>query len=357
MATGYAPPLTALAKLSEFNSDDSLSIARHIAQVDLFMGSRAEPGKVNGLPYWTGWGMSDPRRLPEQEKRRAMMAAVALSGVTTSLDDATPCVWRGDILDAAIRGGDAFEGERFDQATFSKAQAAAYVYLMDPYGPVSVTWSRWQEDIARAYKSMGVHDAPRYSLRAMFLAAVGQEEFDRRFRDPEMRAVRAKVAQDMGASPESDLRGPDAARMLAAFLMEHPRDGTRLAMLNFHLPGEIMRGATCELYASAVYMGLPFVGRERMERNRGLGRWPRRGSEPAVNRVVLFRRPKSSEEPIGGESGRVYTCQWEVGGHFRRLSKPRKADGAAVTYVRPYVKGPEDAPLRASGRVIRSVKR
>lgn len=77
---------------------------------------------------------------------------------------------------------------------------------------------------------------------------------------------------------------------------------------------------------------------------------------PPVKTVILRRfenlvRDKSMRETI------EWTCQWFVRGHWRRLHEPRQSDGALMTYVQPYVKGPEDKPLRPPRESIYAVAR
>lgn len=71
--------------------------------------------------------------------------------------------------------------------------------------------------------------------------------------------------------------------------------------------------------------------------------------------VIRLRRRESSERQAVSE--REYHHQWIVKGHWRRLHAPRKKDGAEVTYVSPYVKGPDGAPLLPPRETVYAVTR
>jgi|ERR1043165_3479358 hypothetical protein len=77
-------------------------------------------------------------------------------------------------------------------------------------------------------------------------------------------------------------------------------------------------------------------------------------SLPSINVIQLRKR-----EPSGWhtQTEREYQHQWIVKGHWRRLHEPRKKDGAQVTFVDSYVKGPEGKPLLPPRETIFAVTR
>lgn len=62
----------------------------------------------------------------------------------------------------------------------------------------------------------------------------------------------------------------------------------------------------------------------------------------------LARRPVDEEH---GESGRVYTHQWVVRGHWRQQPYGPQRSQRRTTWVPSYIKGPEGAPLLAREHV------
>jgi hypothetical protein len=78
------------------------------------------------------------------------------------------------------------------------------------------------------------------------------------------------------------------------------------------------------------------------------------GQLPCV-RVVQLRRPESS--PKRSDSGHEpveWSCQWLVSGHWHRY---HTRDGVQPRWLMPYVKGPEDKPLRPPRATIYAVVR
>jgi len=75
-----------------------------------------------------------------------------------------------------------------------------------------------------------------------------------------------------------------------------------------------------------------------------------------VRVISLRRRERPTHENSGDATSVDWSCQWLVSGHWRKLHQPRKWDGEQFVYIQPYVKGPEDKPLRVS-KPIYSVNR
>lgn len=82
----------------------------------------------------------------------------------------------------------------------------------------------------------------------------------------------------------------------------------------------------------------------------------RRGVQlPEIQVVSLRRRERRQND--GDHIHVDWSCRWIVQGHWRKLHAPRKLDGMPTTYVLPYLKGPEDKPLRVPVERIATVDR
>lgn len=77
---------------------------------------------------------------------------------------------------------------------------------------------------------------------------------------------------------------------------------------------------------------------------------------PSVN-VVILRRRDSSCRASGDTLGeREYMCQWLVRGHWRQQFYPSTSEHKPI-WIEPYVKGPEDKPLKPPTQTVFSVTR
>lgn len=97
------------------------------------------------------------------------------------------------------------------------------------------------------------------------------------------------------------------------------------------------------LLACLAFMQLKLAALEPVVLPRAVRRRMQRENKPIPNiRIVQLRQREPSGNHVGS---REYHHKWIVQGHWRRLHEPRKSDGAEVTFVHAYVKGPEGAPL------------
>lgn len=76
-------------------------------------------------------------------------------------------------------------------------------------------------------------------------------------------------------------------------------------------------------------------------------------AEPSGLHVVQLRRSESAQSSTDG-SPAEWSCQWLVRGHWR--NQPYKA-GKRLIFIAPYIKGPEDKPLKAPTTTVFSVSR
>jgi hypothetical protein len=75
----------------------------------------------------------------------------------------------------------------------------------------------------------------------------------------------------------------------------------------------------------------------------------RRGAErlglPSTVRVVTLRRAQVRQTPDGDPMHVEWSHRWVVSGHWRRLRDKDGQFSGRVTWVTPYIKGPDDKPL------------
>jgi hypothetical protein len=91
---------------------------------------------------------------------------------------------------------------------------------------------------------------------------------------------------------------------------------------------------------------LPRGERRRLQRETGL-------EDPKINVIALRRAKYAKGQSNGGlpeGSSREWTSRWIVKGHWRNQYYPSKQKNSAL-WIMPYVKGPEDKPLKARNDV------
>lgn len=73
-------------------------------------------------------------------------------------------------------------------------------------------------------------------------------------------------------------------------------------------------------------------------------------------KVIQLRRSESQSNPPSAAEGEQidWSCRWIVGGHWR--NQPYK-DERKLIYIMPYVKGPEDKPLKVPTHTVYQVSR
>ena len=78
------------------------------------------------------------------------------------------------------------------------------------------------------------------------------------------------------------------------------------------------------------------------------------GAEAPLIRVVLLRARKTL--PSGEHHDIEWSCRWLVRGHWRQQWYPSLTNHKAI-WITPYVKGPEDKPLKRPGHTLFAVVR
>ena len=105
-------------------------------------------------------------------------------------------------------------------------------------------------------------------------------------------------------------------------------------------------------------LGHQFVrSRQRLSRarRREAQRLARVTEEQAAVTVLRLRRTRPSREEPEGQHPVDWSCRWIVRGHWRDQWCPSE-QRHRQTYVSPYIKGPEDQPLRITERVVEFVR-
>lgn len=80
------------------------------------------------------------------------------------------------------------------------------------------------------------------------------------------------------------------------------------------------------------------------------------GHVPAVRVVELRRKERLGEKQPVEAVEREWTCQWVVRGHWRQQFYPSKHSTQPI-WITPYVKGPEDKPLKPPRATVFAVIR
>ena len=140
------------------------------------------------------------------------------------------------------------------------------------------------------------------------------------------------------------------------------------------------------LYALWMFMGTEVVAQRKLQPGSGDKRkaWFRSIKQNDVN-VVLLRRARIAPQPTDDHEARHidWSCRWLVSGHYRHIDSylglhhhavPMRGAGIAgdshevcaicwrggedirITWVKPFLKGPETAPLKASKQLQKLVR-
>lgn len=161
-------------------------------------------------------------------------------------------------------------------------------------------------------------------------------DFDMPARDPvtghQLRAMSALL-----------LPGREGLGSVVFAMPKDPHLPLRLGMSVDRTGDTVTSRVTCGWLAMKAFMETKIAALEpamadRAERRRFV---KHEGPLPDV-RIIQLRQRDASDNTA---ADREYRHRWIVKGHWRRLHEPRKADGAEVTFVNSYVKGPDDAPL------------
>lgn len=115
------------------------------------------------------------------------------------------------------------------------------------------------------------------------------------------------------------------------------------------------KASTAFLVASFLWMQQRVLLTQRLDCAGSFAKHSRRlGVTSAVN-VVVLRRPQESNNK-GEQVDTEWSCQWFVRGHWRQQYLP-STQTHRPTWIQPYVKGPEDKPLKAPSTTVFSVSR
>lgn len=73
-------------------------------------------------------------------------------------------------------------------------------------------------------------------------------------------------------------------------------------------------------------------------------------------RVVRLRKAEARDHSDASSGPATWSCQWIVRGHWRQQYYPSTGERSPL-WIMPYVKGPEDAPLKTPGATVFAVTR
>lgn len=83
----------------------------------------------------------------------------------------------------------------------------------------------------------------------------------------------------------------------------------------------------------------------------------RTGQTPPAVKVIQLRKIEHAKGEASGEKKVDWQCRWLVGGHWRnQVCGPKRGDHR-LTYILPYLKGPDDKPLKAPVQHVYEVNR
>lgn len=279
--------------------------------------------------------------LPQDAHQRGRQRRYHLVGLRSTLARSPVVLWRGDLLDAAVSGAKSFYNLPGDM---SSAPAESELWLLDENGPPSEAWKalgRQARECLAQFTDRATAP-PGLQLSAILIETWSQDHWDRAMQNTseEQRDLMQRLMEEAGWRPDSAIRSSLAVN----FLLDLPGNKTEMPwVLCTTTDAQRLWAGNAYLFAALEFMRQEFVGRERVP----LGKWksgaPQMPHHSLIRRVVLRRQHLPGDKGAG--TGRAYSAQWMVAAHWRRLPKPRKADGKQVTYVRPYVKGNPDAPL------------
>lgn len=144
-------------------------------------------------------------------------------------------------------------------------------------------------------------------------------------------------------------RGSDQPLMVYVCYPGPELDGQGRLVLRILRVDSLARDGVLQLHAAQIFAAYAFTqlklaAKEPAPIPRATRRRMERQKQPIPDtRIIQLRQRETGDGHQ--EGGRQYHHKWIVKGHWRRLHEPRKEDGAQVTFVHAYVKGPQDAPL------------
>lgn len=89
----------------------------------------------------------------------------------------------------------------------------------------------------------------------------------------------------------------------------------------------------------------------------GETRSERKKAERFEVRIVQLRKKQIKHDETVHHSDRNYSCQWVVSGHWRNQPHGPSRSLRKLVYVNPYIKGPEDKPLKPVSQKVYAVMR
>jgi hypothetical protein len=240
-----------------------------------------------------------------------------------AMELAVPVLWRGEMRQAAINGADYFIGHGYRSETINPS-IQLWVFDSDLTSPAV---------LGSQYKHL--------SLDAILITDSAQQAWGIQIWRPSLYSIPLAAIERMfhhfekyGVPPKDlspvicPLRLPKKAKGKA--------EAAVIAMLEF---------MDLEL-ASLAPLRLPRPDRRRLAKAHQ--------KEPDVRVVILRRERQKVVKTI--EQQVEWSCQWVVAGHWRNQWYP-SADVHRPIFIEPYIKGPENKPIKKGVNKVLMVKR
>lgn len=256
------------------------------------------------------------------------------STLSEALIVADPVVWEAPLIDAAIVGAEVFVGQKIQE---SQIPTRPQFWYVNQSKGQSKLWRKLTQD-EQGLKIMGalIEGISREIMKAAMQMAITQGQTrEVAFINGNLNTVSptfvATVFYDIG--------------------------GGKIRAMTHEMSGVISSSpAPLLLFAAWMFSRQEFLTIDRVKHKYASWKFPKKPIETEVLSVVLRRRNLFGSDKRKGDR-KQSNIRWIVAGHWRRLKNPRKSDGAAITYVRPYVKGKEGFPLVSPKKNVFHVKR
>lgn len=257
---------------------------------------------------------------PSYPQPTAINEALAKDALINCMRDAAIIVWKYDLWRAALSGSEVFVGHRISETT---PIAPLQLWLVDRDLKINMPdlFPDWEKYVQVAFL---VSMAPR--LQTVTLST---------FMAPDQNHWDELLINSGGSIP------------IYAWTMP----------LAWNEPARDKEIAS--FVAILEFLKLKVVDvRPHMESRQVRRQLARHGKKPEDVRVVSLRRTAHGtlHEGPGEHRDVEWSCQWIVSGHWREQWYPSAGQHRPV-FVAPYIKGPEDKPLKSPGEKIYAVVR
>lgn len=283
------------------------------------------------------------------------------------IKDAELFLWKADLFRAAGRGAEVFDGTPFG-------------IEMPRDGVIFVPDHRITAHANRKYQDrsseMATFDAIlMYALekrKGLFYSSHGGKDFSWHpgwqggtpakgiGEAPDGKYIAAMlIKQTEGAKPTMEADFLETMADVADNTLAEWKPNANLVVRALPMIGV---GQACEGWGSLIqalfqFMDQKIVSTEQYGPPRSERRRLKKARLPIWDvKVIQLRRYQQGQSQAPGAGTIDWQCQWTVSGHWRKQPYPAKGT-VEVIWIDPYIKGPEDKPLRDPTKSIFSVRR